>query len=185
MGTVVTSVPGYQDVLSAARSKALASSFISPLLGTDIGQDSMFPDLNYNGGFNDGWIFFGVGDALAPQRSPANLGTSSVSMGMRSTWTSPNLTNSLRFRQLAFNIYSDPSRTPGSNGLITVRDQEDRCNRVGAAIISEFNDLGNQNQWWGDIYIVSCLLYSDLQIRDVPGEDGLVQGDIRFALMLG
>lgn len=173
-----------EDVLVAARRKLLASPGFSALIGTDVGRDSMEPG-KYSGAFEDGWVFRGVDVANKPERDPSATGTSTVSLAMRDAWGGPNDHNTARFRQLQFTILSDMARPTSDNGLIGARDAELRCDRVAKAIVDEFNDVGNQNHWWpNNTYVVSCLLYSDLIIRDVPDMDGLVRGEVRFALVL-
>lgn len=176
--------PTYLDVLKSARRKLLRSPKFISLLGTDVGQDSMFPGV-YGGGFNDAWLFYGIGETSAPERSPANTGTSAITMDLRTNWGTPNFYNTADFRILRFTIYSDLSRTSlDSNGLIAARDAEDRCDRIAQAIKSEFDDVANETHWWDDVYINNCSLYTALTIMDEPGEDGLVRGDIRFKLTL-
>jgi hypothetical protein len=173
-----------EDVLIAARRKLLASPYFAPLIGTDVGRDSMEPD-KYSGAFEDGWVFRGVGVTNNPERDVSFTGTSAVSIAMRDRWGGPNNHNTLRFPQLQFTIFSDNSRNDGDNGLLTARDAELRCDRVGAAIYAEFHDALNLNHRWpNDVYMVSCLSYSDLIIRDVPTLDGLVRGEMRFALQV-
>jgi hypothetical protein len=178
-------MPTMEEVLIAARRKLLAASGFAALIGTDVGKDSLEPG-KYSGAFEDGWVFRGVDVANKPERDPSATGTSTVSIAMRDRWGGPNQHNTLRFPQLQFTILSDMARPTADNGLIGQRDAELRCDRVASAIIKEFNDVGNMNHWWtSTTYIVSCLLYQDLIIRDVPDMDGLVRGELRFSLELG
>lgn len=166
------------SILIAARRKLLASEFIVPLIGTDIGKDGP------GGAWDDGWVFRSQDANSSPIRDPANTGTSSIVMSLRDPWSSPNTHNTMAFRQLKFSVFSDQSRSV-NEALTASRDAELRCDRVASAIIKEFNDVGNVNQFWpNDTFIPSCLLFHDLQIQDVPNQDGLVEGLLSFALEL-
>lgn len=171
-----------EQVLVAARRKLVASPHFSPLIGVDVGVDTLDP-LRYSGAFNDAWVFRGVGVPNNPERDPSGTGYSTVSIGVRDRWGGTNDHNTARFPVLQFTILADMSRPVGDNGLIGARDAEPRCDRIASAIYAEFHDAANQNHWWTtDTYINTCLCLSDLIVRDVPDMDGLVRGDIRFKL---
>lgn len=171
--------PSRQNVLAAARQKLIASDYFSPLIGTDVGKDAT------GKAFSDAWVFEGTDNASKPRRDPANTGTSAVVMSLRTPWSPPNISNTARFRLLQFCIYSDGTRG-ADKSLTGTLDASDRCDRIASAIIREFNDVGNVDHIWpNDTYIVSCVLYNDLNITDVDNQDGLKSGDLSFALTLG
>lgn len=174
----------YSDILVAVRRKLLASPHFSPLVGVDVGVDTI--DLTrYDGAFNDAWVFRGVEDTSKPMRDPSATGMATVSFDLRQPWSVPNNHNTLRFRTLRFVILADQTRIVGDNSLIGTRDAEDRCDRIGKAITAEFNDPANRNHNWpNNVYVVRCDLFGDLIISDVPNLDGLVSGDLRFSLHL-
>lgn len=178
-------MPTLEELLVAIRRKLLASDYFAPLIGTDVGTDSMEGSI-YSGAFNDGWVMPGVANENKPLRDPEATGTSTVTYHIRGPWTSPNQYNTLEFPMLVFTIFSDQSRISTDNSLLHARDAELRCDRVARAIKDEFNDKANRDHNWPNgVYVGRCELFTDLVIRDVPGSDGLVEGDLRFSLQLG
>lgn len=170
------------DLLTAARRKLIASPHFAPLIGVDVGQDSMDPT-RYSGAFNDAWVFRGVGVPNSPERDPSGTSKATVSLGFRDRWGGTNDYNTARFPVLQFTILADLTRPATDNGLIGARDAELRCDRIASAIYDEFHDAANQHHWWtSSVYVNTCLCYSDLIVRDVPDMDGLVRGEIRFKL---
>lgn len=167
-------------VLIAARRKMIASSFVLPLIGVDIGKDAP------GNTWDDGWIFRAEGNSAAPARNPANSGMAAVTMHLRDSWSSPSQYHTSRYRQLKIQIYADQTRPDGSNNLIAMRDAELRCDRIATAIIQEFHDVANRDTAWPNNITLAgpCQLYSDLQIVDVVNNDGLVEGQLSFALQL-
>lgn len=173
-------MPSREDVMIAARRKLIAAPDFAALIGTDVGIDAV------GGAYTDAWVFRSSDDTYSPDRNPRNTGTSAVVLGMSDdNWTAPNNYNTLRFPVLAFRVYSDSTR--GSDpALMIQKDARDRCDRVATAIISTFNDVGNNDHTWPNgVDIVSCVLWNDLVITDIDLEDGLVVGDLSFALELG
>jgi hypothetical protein len=174
------------ELMSAARAKLIASPYVAPLIGVDIGQDSMFPN-TYDDSFTDAWIFRGEGSLGVPVRNPRSLGVASVSLVQRNPFSFPNLHNTMRFRQLQVFIWTDMTRAGNSPDLYYEKDAEDRCDRIASAIIQELNDTANRDHWWGNTFITSCTLGSDLTMDDVVGTsdaDNLIVGEIRFNLVL-
>lgn len=170
------------DILRAARRKLIASPYFSPLIGVDVGVDTMDPG-RYSGAFSDAWVFRGVGVPNSPERDPSGTGKATVSIGVRDRWGGANDHNTARFPVLQFVVIADMTRPTDDNGLIGARDAELRCDRVASAIRAEFHDAANQHHWWtDDVFINTCLCLTDLSIRDVENMDGLVRGDIRFKL---
>ena len=119
----------YDDFMASLRIKLINSPFVSPLIGTDIGSDTMFGS-EYNGAFADGWIFRGQGDAGAPARNPENSGTSAVTLNFRDPASGTRTSGGLRFgpapttsaRRLIIYIFSDVTRDPANLDLITAFD---------------------------------------------------------------
>lgn len=173
-------MPTIKDVMSSARRKLIASPHFSPLINVDVGADEP------GSAFDDGWVFLGDGDSIAPYRHPANTGFASVSFNMRDPWREHNDYNTLDFRQLKFSILADLTRVEGKTNLTGTADAEFRCDRIATAIKDTFNDVGNADHHWpNNVYIISCLLYMDLYIDDVPKKDGLVEGTLSFKLEIG
>lgn len=168
-----------QDVVVSARRKLLADAGFVSLIGADVGKDAP------GGAYTDGWLFKAVDDAYSPDRNPRNSGTSAVVLGMRGpSWTAPNVNHTLRFPTLDFRIYSDSTRSADLTLLIQ-RDADYRCDRVATAIKNVFNDVANNDHNWPNgVFIVSCVLWTDIKIHDIDNEDGLVAGDMTFALEL-
>lgn len=173
-------MPALGDVLTAARRKLLADADFDALLNVDVGKDPMGQL------WDDGWVFRAYGPNHAPYRDPANTGFAAITMHLRDPWTSPNLHNTLSFRLLTFEILADRSRDRDDPSLSSAYDAEDRCDRVATAIKNVFNDVANADHSWpNDVYVVSCVLYNDLELVNVPNQDGLIEGTLRFALSLG
>lgn len=169
-----------KDILIAARRKLLANASFAALIGNDVGRD-----LDYGGPFTDGWVFHSPDDEMSPERNARNTGTSSVVMTIRTPWTTPNLHNTLEFPELLIRIYSDATRFDDPS-LSVADDGQYRCENVAKAIKNTFNDVANSDHLWPNgVYVVSCVLWNDLRVRDVPDEDGLVMGDLTFALQIG
>lgn len=167
-----------EDVLIGARRKLLADTAFAALIGTDVGRD-------IGGAYNDGWVFRSGDDVMTPDRNPRNTGTSSVVLSARDTWIGPNRNNTLRFPLLNVRILSDSTRGTDPT-LLMAKDAEYRCGRVGTAIFNALNDVGNRSHVWPNgAWIVSCILWNDLKISDIPNEDGLVSGEMSFALEIG
>lgn len=173
-------MPSIEDVLTAARRKLLADLSFSDLLNVDVGKDPMGQL------WDDGWVFRAYGKDHSPFRNPANTGLSSVTMHLNDKWGNPNPHNTLSFRLLSFEILADRTRNHTDPSLSTAYDAELRCDRVATAIKNVFNDVANRDHNWpNDVYIVSCVLYNDLEIDYVPNQDGLVEGTLSFAMHLG
>lgn len=167
-----------KELLTSARNKLINAPSITPLLGADIGQDPV------GGAFSDGWIFLGHDDWEAPERDPANTGKAAVVLSVRNHWTSPNRHNTLRFPLLRVHILADMSR-PNDVRLSAIKDAEDRCDRIAIAVSSVFHDVLNIDHVWpNDVFVISSVKYTDLAIVDVNNKDGLVSGDMSFALEL-
>lgn len=171
-------MPEVIDVIVSARKKLLADAAFSALVGTDVGKE-------ISGPYSTGWVFRQIDDGMNPEKSPRNSGKSAVVIGSRRSWTNPNLGNTLRFPLLSFRVWSDKTRG-ADHGLPLFDDAEDRCRRIGTTIFNAFHDAANHDHWWPNgVYIVSCKSFNDLDVTDVAGEDGLVSGDMSFALSLG
>lgn len=167
-----------EEIITSARQKLVTSVSLASLLGVDIGQDPP------GGAFSDGWVFLGHDDYNAPERDVQNTGKAAVVLSMRRPWGSPNLHNNQRFRRLNFTIVADMSR--GVDNTLTYRkDAEYRLDRIATAIASEFHDaINDDHNWPNGVFIGSCLLYNDFVISDVLNQDGLISGDMDFALEL-
>ncbi len=167
------------DLLIAVRRKLLAFPEFADLIGTDVGRDPI------GQAFRDGWVFRSDNDDFRPDRNPRNSGTSTVTFGWRNPWTNPNAHNTARFPHLEFVVLSDQTRKTGDTTLTFKNDAAERCDRVATAIRNCFHDPANQSHAWpNDVFIVSCVLWNDVIIRDVPEQDGLVAGTMSFALVI-
>lgn len=168
-----------QDQLISVRRKLLADTEFSSLVGTDIGVDQS------GGPWTDGWVFKSTGDML-PERNPQNSGKSAVVFDLNKPWTNPNPHNTARFPLLSFRIYSDVSRATDPALPVITNDADTRCARVADAIRHIFHQPQNNDHFWPNgVYVTSSLLWNDLVIEPVDGDDGLVYGDMSFALVLG
>jgi len=165
----------------AARAHLLADPRFSKFLGTDVGTDlshgAAYPDQLWQ----DGWVFPGLTSDGRPLRDPSGTGTSAVTLDLYGApWSASNLHNTLTFPVLRIIVWSDPTRPTDANDLIAVQDAEARCMRVRGAIEDVFHDVGHQIRW--PVPIASCLLGSELPIRDISPYDGMVAGEVRFHL---
>jgi hypothetical protein len=174
------------EVTLAARALLLADTNFSNLIGTDVGSDPSHGAAYADQTYADGWVFIGVNQDGRPVRDPTGTGTSAVTLDMYGApWGPPNQHNTAEFPVLRVIVWSDPTRPTDENGLMAVRDAEDRCNRVRAAIRAVLHDPLNDHHDWGNgVLVGSCLLGSELPLRDVPPYDGLVSGELRFNLEL-
>lgn len=166
-----------QEILTSARRKVITSSHVTPLIGVDIGKDQ-------TGAFTDGWIFLGHDDWNTPERNPSNTGKASVTLSMRNPWTTPSMHNTAKFRLLRVHIMADMSR-PTDTRLTGTKDAEFRCDRIASAIVKELHDVANKDHLWPNgVFVISCVQFTELAIVDVNDQDGLVSGDLTFALTL-
>lgn len=166
-----------------AKVRLLADPAFARLIGIDVGTDPTH-GAAYPQTYPDGWVFIGVNQDGRPVRDPTGTGTSAVTLDTYSApWASPNQHNTAEFPTLRVIVWSDPTRPPDDPGMIAVRDAEDRCHRVRRAIRDLFHDPGNvHHDWGGGVYVVSCLLGSEIALRDVAPYDGVVAGELRFNL---
>jgi len=174
-------VPTYDmnSVMAAARQRMIADPDFSALIGVDVGKSD-------TGAWTDAWIFRNFNEDGSPLVNPAGSGMAAITMDMREPAFSVSQYHTLISRQLRFYIYTDPTRSTTDSTLIKTRDAEIRCSRIADAIRNIFNDVANRVHFWNaTTYIISSVLYEDLHILDVPGQDGIVEGTISFALELG
>lgn len=170
-----------ESVLIAARRKLLASTGFTNLLNVDVGKDAM------GGIWDDAWLFRGYGPNHAPMRDPSNTGLASITMTIkRPLSTATTQYNTMAFRLLEFDILADMSRQQADPSLSKSYDADLRCDRIATVIKEVFNDVANDDHDWpNNTYIVSCVLYDDLYLTDIPNKDGLVEGTLSFAVSLG
>lgn len=175
--------PSVGQLQAAARRKLLAYAPFAALIGTDVGTDTGMETIYPGTPYADGWVFQGVGDDGRPQRDPTSTGTSAVCLLVREGWTGMNMHNTARFPSLRALIFSDLTRAADDNGMIAKRDAENRCSEVARIVIDCFHDPANRDHWWpNNVYVSSCVLNGELNIRESPKGDGLVVGSLTFAL---
>lgn len=177
--------PTRTELTVAAREYLIADPRFAALLGTDVGTDVTHGKAYAEQTYADGWVLVGLGQDGRPVRDPSGTGTSAVSLDMYGApWGPPNPHNTAEFPVLRVIVWSDPTRMDPTTGggLFTVHDAEDRCMRVRKVIRDVFHDPLNVVHSWNGVPIISCLLGSELALRDVPPYDGLVAGELRFNL---
>lgn len=99
-------------------------------------------------------------------------------------WAAPNLYNSLRFPRLTVNIWADPIRDAGMNGV----DPGEVMRRAFATykVIDKFLHLtGGPEVWFGQLRIVSCVRLTEPVTYAVPDGDGLVRSQVLYAVTEG
>jgi hypothetical protein len=178
----MTSVDLRTALAAQAKVRLLADTGFNALIGKDVGSDLTHGDAYPQQTYPDGWVFIGVGGDGRPVRDPTGTGTSAVTLDTYGApWGSPNQHNTAEFPVLRVIVWSDPTRPIGDPGMIAVRDAEDRCNRVRRVIRAVLNDPGNEHHDWGaGVVVTSCLLGTEVALRDVAPYDGVVAGELRF-----
>lgn len=167
-----------EDLIVAARRKLLADSRFSSLIGTDVGRDGI------GGAYRDAWVFRSVDDNYTSERDVEGSGTSAVVISSDLNWTSPTRDKTLRFPQLRFDIWADCTRSATDDSLPIAKDARYRADRVATVIREIFHDAGNRVHLWpNNVYVVSSVLWNDLNVGDVDTRPNIVHGDLSFAII--
>ena len=146
----------------------------------DLGRDDV------GGPWSEGWVFQGLED-IRPFRDVEGTGLSAIVVRVVDSW-GVNAHNTAQMPTLQVLVWSDCSRS--EDGSPTMRDAQDRCERVCEAVDALLHDPANRCHWWPDaggadwVSVVSCVKAQGPSFVEVPESDGGVRGELRYEVML-
>lgn len=126
------------------------------------------------------WVFQGTLPENKPFRNPVNTSMCAIVISSWSTWGySDYHTNN--FPLLQVSIYADPTRATGSKS-VAKHDAQTKALKLYSLTDPIFHDVANLNREWSGVPIISSRRFSGPNIGDVPGNDGLVILNTRYAV---
>lgn len=106
------------------------------------------------------------------------------------SWTSPNMHNTARFPRLITEFYADPDRDERQNNEFPL-SAKDKILRAHVVLDRFLHFARMTEQWWPDIAapgamrILNSSRQGELEFVEVPDGDGMMRGQVTYAVGVG
>jgi len=99
-------------------------------------------------------------------------------------WAGANIANVLRFPRLRVEIWADPIRD--SNGRVVEQAETRRRLMACADVVDGLLHRAQGGEiWWGDVRVLDSVRLGEITVDRVPGGDGLLRGQVFYAVTVG